>query len=110
MGSERCIMSDRSGQETFQSVEKTIHFKKQNMAYNSKTFIQFLNELFGVMQRENFKSITLIMNNVAFHKTGNVKNFCDEHVHRLIYWYPEKRHGKKPWEKKAWKKVMGKKT
>ncbi|CAH1764021.1 14836_t:CDS:2 [Entrophospora sp. SA101] len=56
------------------SIDSLLHFRFKIGAYNSDTFIEFLNEVHDVLQRQNNELGSLfVMDNVPFHKTAAVQ-------------------------------------
>ncbi|KAI5154682.1 hypothetical protein ENBRE01_3443 [Enteropsectra breve] len=45
------------------------HYKVQQVAYNTETFIVFLEELFAFFESQSIRNATIVMDNVSFHGT-----------------------------------------
>jgi len=65
-----------------------LHFKTQNSAYNKTTFCDFLKEIFEKMNLMNFRNYAIIMDNVAFHKSTEVRTIIEESGHSLLFLPP----------------------
>lgn len=54
------------------------YFRIQDKPYNADNFKEFLNELFYWLDETEIIGAYLIMDNVRFHKTDEVKELCEE--------------------------------
>ena len=63
-------------------------FQIQNVAYNSEHYIGFLVQLFNHFAIDNITGAHLIMDNVPFHHTHDVRNLATAHGHNIIFLPP----------------------
>ncbi|KII69212.1 hypothetical protein RF11_06594 [Thelohanellus kitauei] len=62
-----------------------VHFRSKVGSYNSNEFIQFLTQMF---ERTGTGQKLLVMDNVRFHHTENVKNTVESRGHDIIFLPP----------------------
>jgi len=65
-----------------------LHYKVVIGAYNTKLFLEFINELVLKMREKNLENKILIVDNCAIHKNNLIKDVIHHNGHRLIFLPP----------------------
>lgn len=68
--------------------EKALLFKAQTTAFNTGFFKDFLIELFQVFEHQGVQRATLILDNVAFHKSQQIQGLFENMPHELLFLPP----------------------
>ena len=61
------------------------YFRQQNTAFNGTTFANFIQDFVTWLNAGNFTKCTIVMDNVAFHKSENVKTLVKTAGHEILF-------------------------
>jgi transposase len=50
-----------------------LHYQKQDRAFNKESFLVFLDGLFAKLAEKGMRNVKIIMDNVPFHRAGEIK-------------------------------------
>ena len=70
------------------SKQGVLHYKKQTRAFNKATFVDFLNEIFQFFREMGVTDRIIVLDNVPFHKSTEVKQLIADEGHSVRYLPP----------------------
>lgn len=63
-------------------------FHVKDRPYNSESFLFYIRDLIAKFENENLKNMTIICDNVSFHKSNEIKEIIDHNGHNLVFLPP----------------------
>jgi len=65
-----------------------LNFKISERAFNTNTFLEFINELFAFFQAKTINNKIIIMDNASIHRNEAIRNLIEQNGHQLCFLPP----------------------